>query len=101
MTSEEDIIKKRLLIEGDSGNEDRLINKLAKNFVKWTNSIIVNNEINATTNINNTQLDEENVDYLYEQMIASLSNAEFGLLRNHFMYILSDKFLIFLIFNIY
>lgn len=87
MTSEEDIIKKRLLIEGDSGNEDRLINKLAKNFVKWTNSIFVNNEINATTNINNTQLDEENVDYLYEQMIASLSNAEFGLLRNHFMYI--------------
>ena len=32
--SEDDLIKKRLLIEGDSGNEDRLINKLIKNFTK-------------------------------------------------------------------
>lgn len=93
MTSEEDIIKKRLLIEGDSGNEDRLINKLTKNFVKWTNSLMVNDETNgngthqsnASTN-GNVQVDEENSEYLYEQMMASLSNAEFGLLRNHFIY---------------
>ena len=29
-TNEDEIIKKRLLIEGDSGNEDRCINKLIK-----------------------------------------------------------------------
>jgi len=101
MASEEDIIKKRLLIEGDSGNEDRLINKLIKTFVKWTNSLIINNELNngnghhhqsngnsnnGTTTTTTTQVDEENSDYLYEQMMASLSNAEFGLLRNHFIY---------------
>ena len=78
MTSEEDIIKKRLLIEGDSGNEDRLINKLTKNFVKWSSSIVTQAESN--------QPEEESSDYLYEQMMASLSNAEFGLLRNHFIY---------------
>jgi THO complex subunit 7 len=93
MTSEEDIIKKRLLIEGDSGNEDRLINKLTKNFVKWTNSLMANSETNgnghhpSNGNTNgNVQLDEENSEYLFEQMMVSLSNAEFGLLRNHFIY---------------
>ena len=97
-TSEEDIIKKRLLIEGDSGNEDKLINKLIKNFVKWTNSSFSNvkpNEDDAavaatttttgTTAAVPTTTDEESSDYLYEQMMASLSHAEFGLLRNQFI----------------
>ena len=51
-TSEDDIIKKRLLIEGDSGNEDKLINKLIKNFVTWTNNVV-----NSETNQENAQKD--------------------------------------------
>ena len=84
MTTEEDIIKKRLLIEGDSGNEDRLINKLTKTFVKWSNYIA--NESSLSSQQTPTPSDEENIDNLYEQMMLSLSNAEFGLLRNHFIY---------------
>ena len=81
---EDDIIKKRLLIEGDSGNEDRIINKLTKNFVKWSNSILITG---ATSGDNILAItDDENTEYLYEQMIVSLSQVEFGLLRNHFIY---------------
>ena len=84
-TAEDDIIKKRLLIEGDSGNEDRLINKLIRNFVKWSNSVI-SNEGNLGSGEANNSADEENADHLYEQMTASLSNVEFGLLRNKMIF---------------
>lgn len=75
-SAEDDIIKKRLLIEGDSGNEDRIINKLIRNFVKWTNSFYAENGI-----LN----DEENSENLYEQLVSNLGHAEFGLLRNQFI----------------
>ena len=75
---EDDIIKKRLLIEGDSGNEDRLINKLTKNFVKWVTSVQVADSKNADA--------DDNTELLHEQMMISLSHAEFGLLRNHFIH---------------
>jgi THO complex subunit 7 len=84
--NEDDLIKKRLLIEGDSGNEDRLINKLIRTFIKWCNSEanveqVSNNSTTGTVTIS----DEENAEQLYEQMIANLSQIEFGLLRNHFV----------------
>ena len=84
--SEDDIIKKRLLIEGDSGNEDRLINKLIKNFVKWSNNVL-NTETpnNLAENAPGQANDEENVENLLEQTIASLSHAEFGLFRNQYI----------------
>lgn len=87
--SEDDIIKKRLLIEGDSGNEDRLINKLIKNFVKWSNKVINNeasNSANGQENIPSQSTDDESIEYLNEQTIASLSHAEFGLFRNQFIF---------------
>jgi len=34
----DDIIKRKLLIEGDGGNDDRRINSLLKTFIKWCNS---------------------------------------------------------------
>jgi THO complex subunit 7 len=73
--AEENIIKKRLLIEGDSGNEDKLINKLTKSFIKWASCV-------------QSEGDEadETCDALFEQMQISLSHAEFGLLRNHLIY---------------
>lgn len=77
---EDDIIKKRLLIEGDSGNEDRLINKLTKNFVKWVTSVQVADIKNGDAE------SDENTELLHEQMMISLSHAEFGLLRNHFIH---------------
>jgi len=34
----DDIIKRKLLIEGDGGNDDRRINSLLKMFIKWCQS---------------------------------------------------------------
>lgn len=75
-SAEDDIIKKRLLIEGDSGNEDRIINKLIKNFVKWTNSFYAENGVIS---------EDENSESLYEQLVSNLGHAEFGLVRNQFI----------------
>ena len=36
--SADDIIKRKLLIEGDGGNDDRRINSLLKTFIKWCQS---------------------------------------------------------------
>jgi THO complex subunit 7 len=89
--SEDDLIKKRLLIEGDSGNDDRLINKLVKNFVKWTNSFYnvngTNGQMkNGDQNCAPLPLDEENsAEFLYEQIAAALAHIEFGLVRNQFI----------------
>jgi THO complex subunit 7 len=84
--NEDDLIKKRLLIEGDSGNEDRLINKLIRNFIKWSNysSADLQQQQQSAQGVNETET-IENAETLYEQMIASLSHAEFGLLRNQFI----------------
>jgi len=34
----DDVIKRKLLIEGDGGNDDRRINSLLKTFIKWCQS---------------------------------------------------------------
>jgi len=34
----DDIIRRKLLIEGDGGNDDRRINSLLKTFIKWCQS---------------------------------------------------------------
>ena len=34
----DDIIKRKLLIEGDGGNDDRRVNSLLKTFIKWCQS---------------------------------------------------------------
>lgn len=81
---EDDIIKKRLLIEGDSGNEDRLINKLTKNFVKWATFVQHADSTNGDKISTNTE--DDSSESLYEQMMISLSHAEFGLLRNHLIF---------------
>jgi len=36
--AEEEIIKKRLAVEGDGGGDDRRIMSLVKTFVRWCNS---------------------------------------------------------------
>jgi THO complex subunit 7 len=79
-TNEDEIIKKRLLIEGDSGNEDRCINKLIKLFIRWSQ------------NVNRDKLLQQSDDELndianaQETMLAVISHIEFGLMRNQFIY---------------
>ena len=81
--AEEELIKKRLLIEGDSGNDDRLINKLTKYFVKWTNSHFSNTQ-NSQPDGSSLPVvqDEESASFLNEQIVAALGHTEISLLRN-------------------
>lgn len=58
--SEDDIIKRKLLIEGDGGNDDRRINSLLKTFIKWCQSSESTEESNAT----------------YQKMLAVLAQCE-------------------------
>ena len=34
----DDVIKRRLLYEGDGGSDDKRINSLMKNFIRWNNA---------------------------------------------------------------
>jgi THO complex subunit 7 len=73
-----------LLIEGDSGNEDRLINKLIKNFVKWSSMALTGDVSSSETTTTTNDPDFNTIEYLHEQCFASLSHAELGLFKNQF-----------------
>ena len=34
----DEVIKKRLLIDGDGGNDDKRLNNLIRTFIRWCNS---------------------------------------------------------------
>lgn len=58
--SEDDIIKRKLLIEGDGGNDDRRISSLLKTFVKWCEPTETPEESNNT----------------YQKMLSVLAQCE-------------------------
>jgi THO complex subunit 7 len=76
--NEDEIIKKRLLIEGDSGNEDRCINKLIKIFIKWSNSTANDDRLPTSGQAE----DDMTGASAHDMMIALLSHIKFGLTRN-------------------
>lgn len=47
--NEEEIIRKRLTVEGDSGQDDRRITGLLKTFLKWCDMNSLTEEENETT----------------------------------------------------
>lgn len=47
--SEDEIIRKRLIIEGDSGQDDRRITNLMKTFLKWCDTKNITDEDNEAT----------------------------------------------------
>ncbi|XP_011311065.1 THO complex subunit 7 homolog [Fopius arisanus] len=57
--SDEEVIRRRLLIDGDGTGDDRRINILLKSFVKW---------------VNNPEVDN----VLYERIISQLAQCEFA-----------------------
>ncbi|XP_014613551.1 PREDICTED: THO complex subunit 7 homolog isoform X2 [Polistes canadensis] len=56
---DEDVIRRRLLIDGDGTGDDRRINMLLKSFIKWINSPDVDNT-------------------LHERMLSQLAQCEFA-----------------------
>ncbi|KAM0736258.1 THO complex subunit 7 [Formica fusca] len=57
--SDEEVIRRRLLIDGDGTGDDRRINMLLKSFIKWINS----------SDVDNT---------LHERMLSQLAQCEFA-----------------------
>ncbi|XP_063995665.1 THO complex subunit 7 homolog [Diachasmimorpha longicaudata] len=57
--SDEEVIRRRLLIDGDGTGDDRRINMLLKSFIKW---------------VNNPEVDNT----LYERIISQLAQCEFA-----------------------
>lgn len=75
MASDEEVIRKRLLIEGESGADDRRIGSLLKLFVKWSNSDDTGEE-NAAT---------------YEKMMSTLAQIEFSMEKKLFIHNMNEK----------
>ncbi|ALC43592.1 thoc7 [Drosophila busckii] len=65
--NDEEIIKQRLLIDGDGTGEDRRLNVLLKQFLKWANSK------------NDTP---ENNQIMYDRLMVQFSQCQFAALKN-------------------
>uniref|UniRef100_A0A1L8DHI5 Putative mrna processing n=1 Tax=Nyssomyia neivai TaxID=330878 RepID=A0A1L8DHI5_9DIPT len=66
--SDEEVIKRRLLIDGDGTGDDRRLNVLLKTFIKWCSS-------NETP---------ENTAATYDRMQAQLAQCEFAVTKSDF-----------------
>ncbi|KAK3101600.1 hypothetical protein FSP39_004764 [Pinctada imbricata] len=65
-----DIIKKRLLIEGDGGNDDKRLNSLLKSFVRWCNS----------------DEGDEDSNLAHQRMLAQLAQSEYTIEKSLYVH---------------
>ena len=68
--SEEEIIRCRLLFDGEGTGDDRRIQTLLKTIVKWCHSDCSREESNLT----------------YQKIIALLNQCEYSMVKNHLVY---------------
>nr|XP_019928527.2 THO complex subunit 7 homolog [Crassostrea gigas] len=73
--NDDEVIKRRLLYEGDGGSDDKRINSLMKTFIRWCNS---------------TESPEEN-SLGYERMMASLTQCEYTMEKSLLVYNMNTK----------
>ncbi|XP_058821446.1 THO complex subunit 7 homolog [Topomyia yanbarensis] len=66
--SDEEVIRRRLQIDGDGTGDDRRLNDLLKTFVKWCNSI------DST----------ENSQAIHDRLLAQLAQCEFAMKKSDF-----------------
>ncbi|NWI62636.1 THOC7 protein, partial [Todus mexicanus] len=67
--SPDEVIRKRLLIDGDGAGDDRRINLLVKSFIKWCNSG-----------------SQEEGYFQYQRMLSTLSQCEFSMGKTLLVY---------------
>ncbi|XP_018331396.1 THO complex subunit 7 homolog [Agrilus planipennis] len=74
--SDEEVIRRRLLIDGDGTGDDRRLNVFLKTIIKWANSI-----------------DESptELQLLYDRLLAQLSQCEFAVKRSQRLAITNSK----------
>ncbi|XP_055387710.1 THO complex protein 7 [Condylostylus longicornis] len=66
--TDEDVIKRRLLIDGDGTGDDRRLNVLLKTFIKWCS----------------TNDSSENNQLMYNRLIAYLAQSEFAVIKSDY-----------------
>ncbi|ELT96373.1 hypothetical protein CAPTEDRAFT_6671 [Capitella teleta] len=72
--SDDEIIKRKLLIEGDGGNDDRRLTSLLKMFVKWSQS---------------PSEDEISNNAAYQRLISSLATCELSMEKSHQVFLMN------------
>ncbi|KAL2091410.1 hypothetical protein ACEWY4_013673 [Coilia grayii] len=73
--TDDEVIRKRLLIDGDGAGDDRRINVLLKSFIKWSNST-------STPEEGNIQ---------YQRMLGTLSQCDFSMGKTLLVYDMNLK----------
>ncbi|CAH1784822.1 unnamed protein product [Owenia fusiformis] len=73
--NDDEIIRRRLLIEADGGNDDKRISSLLRTFVKWTSS--PEHDDDSHTN--------------YQRMLASLTQCEYAVEKSHAIYQMNTR----------
>uniref|UniRef100_A0A336K0Z9 CSON009943 protein n=1 Tax=Culicoides sonorensis TaxID=179676 RepID=A0A336K0Z9_CULSO len=66
--TDEDVIRRRLLIDADGTGDDRRLNVLMKSFIRWCN----------TTDT------PENTEVMHDRMLAQIAQCEFVMKKSHF-----------------
>lgn len=74
-TSEEEIIRHRLLFDGEGTGDDRRIQTLLKTIVKWCHTDATQEESNLS----------------YQRIIALLNQCEYAMVKNHIVYEMNNK----------
>ena len=64
MASKDEVMRKRLTMEGDGGSDDKRIMSLVKTFVRWAQS---------------TSLSEDEIDATYQKMLFTLGKGSLGM----------------------
>ncbi|XP_022082501.1 THO complex subunit 7 homolog [Acanthaster planci] len=75
MATDDEVIRRRLLIEGESGGDDRRINTLLRMFIKWCNSDTSEEESVAT----------------YQKMLSILAQVEFAMEKTQLIHDMNTK----------
>lgn len=79
---EEDIIRRKLLIDGDGMGDDRRLNMLLKVFLKWCMSDDDSDEDNRTR--------VSNIKMVYDRMVLTLAQCEFSISKSQQMLAMND-----------
>ncbi|CAB4023083.1 THO complex subunit 7 homolog [Paramuricea clavata] len=75
-STDDDMIKKRLLIDGEGVGDDRKIQTLLKTFLKW---------------FNNTDGSEDEKNILYNKMLILLSQCDFNIGKTSQVYEMNQR----------
>ena len=79
--TEEDVMKMRLLIDGDGTGDDRRLNMLLKALIKWSNAEDDQVMMRMMT-IDDNDDDQHNCELQYQRMLTQLAGIEWNMTKS-------------------